>query len=133
MDPQEQSQRAIDAFCDALWLEDGLSPNTLLAYRRDLSLYAQWLREHGRSLLNAKEAELNGYFAARHGQSRPSSVNRRLTVLRRFYQMALRHHQIDEDPTRHIHSAKQSARFPKVLSEEQIVSLLQARVGTGGS
>lgn len=126
MNPQEQSQRAIDAFCDALWLEDGLSPNTLLAYRRDLSLYAQWLGEHGRSLLDAKEAELNGYFAARHGQSRPSSVNRRLTVLRRFYQMAVRHHQIDEDPTRHIHSAKQSARFPKVLSEEQIVSLLQA-------
>lgn len=126
MSPKEQSQRAIDAFCDTLWLEDGLSPNTLEAYRRDLALYAQWLVERDCSLLGAQEAELNAYFAARHAQSRATSANRRLTVLRRFYRLALRNHQIEEDPTRRIRSAKQPARFPQVLSEQQVVSLLHA-------
>ena len=38
-----QEANAVDAFVDALWLEDGLSANTLAAYRRDLTLFAQWL------------------------------------------------------------------------------------------
>ena len=37
------SLNAIDTFVDALWLEDGLSRNTLAAYRRDLTLFAHWL------------------------------------------------------------------------------------------
>ena len=41
------SQHSIDAFIDALWLEDGLSKNTLAAYRRDLTLYGDWLSNQG--------------------------------------------------------------------------------------
>ena len=47
----QRSQGAIDRFIDALWIEDGLSPNTLAAYRRDLTLYAHWLdRDKGKAL-----------------------------------------------------------------------------------
>ena len=122
----DQSLRAVDAFCDALWLEDGLSRNTLAAYRRDLKLYAEWLAQRERSLLSAGEAEINAYLAARHANSRASSANRRLTVLRRFYRLAVRNHEVSEDPTRRVRSAKQPARFPKVLSEGQVEALLQS-------
>lgn len=122
----DQSLRAVDAFCDTLWLEDGLSRNTLAAYRRDLKLYAEWLAQRERSLHSAGEAEINAYLAARHAKSRASSANRRLTVLRRFYRLAVRNHEVSEDPTRRVRSARQPARFPKVLSESQVEALLQS-------
>ena len=86
------SLAAIDAFVDALWLEDGLSRNTLAAYRRDLTLYAQWLAAppHALALDDTAEHHLQGYFAARHAQTRATSANRRLTVLRRYFHWALR-------------------------------------------
>jgi integrase/recombinase XerD len=122
----ETSARAIDAFCDSVWLEDGLSKNTLAAYRRDLTLYAQWLAQSDQTLFSAGETEINGYLAARHGESRASSANRRLSVLRRFYRLAMRNHQVAADPTRRVRSARQPARFPKSLSEAQVEALLAA-------
>src|SRR5271165_3861468 len=100
MKPSEASSRAIDAFCDSLWLEDGLSRNTLAAYRRDLSTFALWLAGRGRALNEASEEDLTAYIAERHGSGRASSANRRLTVLRRFYRLALRNHDVPIDPTR---------------------------------
>jgi integrase/recombinase XerD len=122
----DESLIAVDAFCDAVWLEDGLSRNTLSAYRRDLALYAAWLAPRGHSLFSAAEAEINAYLAARHQSSRASTSNRRLTVLRRFYRLAVRNQQVADDPTRRIRSARQPARFPKVLSEAQVGALLAA-------
>jgi integrase/recombinase XerD len=78
------SQAAIDRFVDAVWLEDGLSANTLAAYRRDLKSLAQWLSETSGTHLDAvQEMHLQAYFAARHAQSKATSANRRLTVLKR--------------------------------------------------
>lgn len=121
------SQPQIDAFCDTLWLEDGLAKNTLEAYRRDLTLFAAWLEaEHGKSLDAAGAPELNGYFAARHADSRATSSNRRLAVLRRYYRMALRQNRITVDPCLRMRSARQPQRFPKTLSEAQVEALLAA-------
>lgn len=54
--PPADVEPEVDAFIDALWLEDGLSPNTLAAYRRDLTLYARWLRaEHCLTLAQTQE------------------------------------------------------------------------------
>ena len=117
----------IDAFCDALWLEDGLSKNTLDAYRRDLKLFAQWL--HGTragNLLAATSADIAAYFAARHEDTKASSANRRLSVLKRFYQHALRERRIAEDPCLRLASAKQPARFVHTVSESQVDALLAA-------
>jgi integrase/recombinase XerD len=121
------SQALIDNFCDTLWLEDGLAKNTLEAYRRDLSLFAAWLEtEAGKPLDAAGADDLNAYFAARHSESRATSANRRLAVLRRYYQMALRQNRIAVDPCLRMRSARQPSRFPKVLSEAQVEALLAA-------
>jgi integrase/recombinase XerD len=121
------SQAAIDEFCDTLWLEDGLAKNTLDAYRRDMTLFAHWLQaEHGKSLYEAQANELNAYFAARHSTTKATSANRRLAVLKRFYQLALRQHRISADPCLKMRSAKQAPRIPKSLSEAQVEALLAA-------
>lgn len=124
---ERPGQAVIDEFCDALWLEDGLSKNTLDAYKRDLLLFADWLHEQqSKSLYEAGEADLNAYFAYRHADSKASSSNRRLAVLRRFYQHALRNHRVAADPCLKLRSAKQPPRFPKTLSEVQVEALLGA-------
>lgn len=126
---QAQSQSSIDAFIDALWLEDGLSKNTLAAYRRDLSLFAGWLgaKEQGARALDATaESDLNRYFSARHAATKATSANRRLTVFKRYFRWALRERLIDADPTLKLQSAKQALRVPKTLSEAQVEALLAA-------
>jgi integrase/recombinase XerD len=122
------SQAAIDAFIDALWLEDGLSRNTLAAYRRDLTLYAGWLLEAAPETAGALDAttegQLQAYFAARHATTRATSANRRLTVLRRYFQWALREQRIAADPTVRLQAARQPLRVPKTLSAAQVEALL---------
>jgi integrase/recombinase XerD len=121
-----QSTDAIDAFCDALWLEHGLARNTLDAYRRDLRLFAAWLAsEHGLSVDVAGEAHVNGYLIER-SDGKATSANRRLSVFRRYYAWAIREHRAAADPTLRIRSAKQPPRFPSTLTERQVEALLAA-------
>ena len=123
-----ESQAAIDAFVDALFLEDGLSRNTLAAYRRDLTLYAQWLAQLPEPLaLDAtQEAQLQAYFAARVEQSKATSANRRLTVLRRYFHWALREKRVACDPTVRLLAARQPPRLPHTLTQAQVEALLNA-------
>ncbi|PVY80252.1 tyrosine recombinase XerD subunit [Cupriavidus alkaliphilus] len=117
----------VSRFCDALWLEDGLSRNTIDAYRRDLTLLARWLQQEQRGeLLGADDGALSAYFSARHTQTRASSANRRLAVFRRFYQWALREHLVQTDPCLLLRPAKQPPRYPKTLTEAQVDALLEA-------
>jgi integrase/recombinase XerD len=121
------SLEVIDRFADALWLEDGLSGNTLAAYRRDLTLLARWLQQaHGQTLQQAQEHQLQAYFAERHADSKATSANRRLTVFRRFFHWALREGLVQVDPTLRMLAAKQALRVPKTLSEAQVDALLAA-------
>jgi integrase/recombinase XerD len=120
------SHFAIDSFIDALWLEEGLSKNTLAAYRRDLTLYTDWLAGQGRALDGTTETDLNGYFAARHASSKATTANRRLTVFKRYFRWALRERLITQDPTLRLQSAKQALRVPKTLTESQVEALLEA-------
>jgi integrase/recombinase XerD len=117
---------SVDAFIDALWLEEGLSRNTLAAYRRDLVLYARWLAGQGRALEATTEVDLNGYFAQRHGETKATSANRRLTVFKRYFRWALRERLVTADPTLKLQSAKQPLRVPKTLTEAQVEALLDA-------
>ena len=123
-----QSQSRIDAFIDALWLEDGLSPNTLAAYRRDLSLFAVWLnaQPQQRPLDAVTEDEIRAYFSARLGVTKASSANRCLTVLKRFFRWALRENLMSADPTLKLQPAQQSQRVPGVMTEAQVDALLAA-------
>ncbi len=124
-----QSQSGIDDFIDALWLEDGLAKNTLAAYRRDLSMYADWLgnkKQGGRQLIETTEPDLNAYFAARHDTTKATSANRRLTVFKRYFRWALRERLMVADPTLKLQSARQAMRSPSMLSELQVEALLAA-------
>ncbi len=121
------SAEAIDRFVDALWIEDGLSANTLAAYRRDLTLYAQWLAAaSGKALDASAESDLLAYASARHAGSRATSANRRLTVFKRYFRWALREHRLSADPTLKLQSARQPLRVPKTLTEAQVEALLAA-------
>jgi integrase/recombinase XerD len=132
------SAAVLDRFLDAIWLEDGLSALTLAAYRRDLTLYAQWWHERrargdhsgqddlNPSFLASTEADLLAYMAVRHAQSKATTVNRRTTVFRRFFRWALREHLITQDPTLKMAGSRQPLRVPKTLSEAQVEALLNA-------
>lgn len=122
----QASLASIDVFCDAIWLEYGLSLNTLDAYRQDLKLFAQWFAQlRGGTLDDVHEDDLHAYAAARK-QGKPTSTNRRLSVFRRYYAWAVRERRMSADPTVRISSAKQSQRFPSTLTEAQIDALLSA-------
>ncbi|MSQ88152.1 MAG: site-specific tyrosine recombinase XerD [Betaproteobacteria bacterium] len=112
----------LDAFGDALWLEDGLSKNTLQSYRRDLEQLASFLQET--SFQQASEEELFAFLAARRG--RASSAARMLSSLKRFYAWCLREQRIKTDPTLKLEPPKRVPRFPKILSEADVEALLAA-------
>ncbi|RYY70006.1 MAG: site-specific tyrosine recombinase XerD [Comamonadaceae bacterium] len=118
----------IDLFIDGLWLEQGLSANTLAAYRRDLALLGQWLAPRGLGTLDAaRESDLHAYMGARLAdKGKATSANRRLTVFKRYYRWALRERRITEDPTLRLLPARQAMRVPKTLSEAQVEALLAA-------
>lgn len=118
------SHAGIDRFVDALWLEAGLSKNTLEAYRRDLSLFAQW---NTVCALNAcEEHHLQAYFAHNHHATKATTANRRLTVFKRYFRWALREGLVSCDPTLKLQAARQALRVPKTLTEAQVVALLHA-------
>jgi integrase/recombinase XerD len=119
---------AIDAFIDALWIEDGLAPLTLAAYRRDLTLLDTWLTASGsgHALDTCTESDLLAYMAARHAGTRATTANRRLTVFRRYFRWALRERRVQADPTLKLLAARQPLRVPKTLSEAQVEALLAA-------
>ncbi|MES2149723.1 MAG: site-specific tyrosine recombinase XerD [Pseudomonadota bacterium] len=119
----------IDGFCDNLWLEQGLAKNSLDAYRRDMRLFARWLelrRPACAGLYAVQPHDLEAYFAERHAETKPSSANRRLSVLKRFYQLALRQKEVASDPCLKLASARQPTRFVHTLSEAQVEALLGA-------
>ncbi len=128
-----QDGRLLDAFCDALWLEDGLARNSIEAYRRDLEQLGLWLARDRRGTLTAvDESALHAFFAERHrrapGRRPPRSASdaRLLSSLRRFYQYCLRERRISEDPTLRLEPPKRTPRFPKSLSEADVEALLAA-------
>ncbi|MBO9648520.1 MAG: site-specific tyrosine recombinase XerD [Variovorax sp.] len=118
----------IDEFIDALWLEDGLSRNTLAAYRRDLELFSKWLAtERAKALDGAQETDLQAYMGVRlSDKGKATSANRRLTVFKRYYRWALREHRIPADPSLRLMPARQMPRAIKTLSEKQVDDLLGA-------
>ena len=121
-----QSIDSISGFIDALWLEDGLSKNTLEAYRSDLEIYATWLAQaHQKNILQSSVVEITDFMAKRR-VDKATSANRRLTVLKRFFRYMIRQNQLTEDPCLNLRPAKQAMRFPTSLSEAQVEALLQA-------
>lgn len=118
----------IERFIDALWMEKGLSENTLSSYRRDLRQYDAWLvQEMSQSVLEAGRAPLQAYLGARMAQGMSArSTARFLSCVRGFYRHLLRDGRISEDPTLDVDSPRLGRPLPKSLSEEEVERLLNA-------
>ncbi|MCP3870249.1 MAG: site-specific tyrosine recombinase XerD [Gammaproteobacteria bacterium] len=124
----EQDKRAIEQFADALWMERGLSRNTLQAYQSDLRKLATWLQiECTRHLLNARREDLLAYLAyqVKIGK-KPRSSARLLSCLRQFYQYGLREGWVINDPSTRINAPKLGRPLPRSMSEASVEAILQA-------
>jgi integrase/recombinase XerD len=116
------SPAELDAFCDALWLEDGLSKNTIASYRADLLQLSAFVK--GKALAAVAEADLFAFLASRKGKA--TSAARMVSTLKRFYQYCLRERRVTADPTLKLDPPKRAPRFPKTLSEDDVEALLAA-------
>jgi integrase/recombinase XerD len=123
-----EDQSTLERFADALWLERGLSRNTLAAYQSDLRKLADWLRSNrGYGLLQAQRADLLSYLAdLTQAGRKPRSSARLLSCLRQFYQFCLREGWLSADPSARIDAPKIGRPLPKSLTETEVESLLEA-------
>lgn len=120
----------LDEFSDALWLEDGLSRNTLDSYRNDLQLFSEWLRKRnqGNSVLtDATHSDLLDFLASRvSAKMKASTTSRELSSLKRFYRFLLRQGKITTDPSLNIDTPKLQRSLPDSLTETEVELLLSA-------
>ena len=120
-----ESEELIDNFIDELWLEKGLSKNTLSAYRQDISSFSKWLKNI--SLLEVTKIELLDYLAYRLKKGYSSrSTARSLSSLRALYNQLSNKYNLKENPTAKIDSPKLGHSLPKVISEEEVEKLINA-------
>jgi len=117
----------IDAFCDQVWLQDGLAQSSLSSYRRDLGQWAAWLERRGSSLLQAQRTEVEAFLGDQfRSKAKATSIARRLSSLRRFYALQLQQGALRADPTLRVKAPKLPRRLPKNLSEAKVEALLAA-------
>jgi integrase/recombinase XerD len=119
----------LDEFCDNLWLEDGLSRNTLDSYRRDLRKFTIWLeKQRDGSILQTTHGDIQGYLAQLVvvQKAKSSSTGRNISSLKRLFRYLLRQGKISTDPTLQIDTPKLPRNLPKSLSEQDVEQLLNA-------
>lgn len=115
----------LEDFAQMLWLEEGLAENTIAAYRSDLMQLADWLQtEHQQQLVTAPIELIQRWLSDPVLAPRASTVNRRLSTLRKFYRWAAREHHVAEGFERPLQAARQTASLPHSLSEQQVEALL---------
>jgi integrase/recombinase XerD len=120
-----ENQNLIDQFIDALWLESGLSRNTLSAYRSDIHNLARFIAPS--SLLAVQQSDVQKFLATLMANGlKASSSARIVSTLRRFYRYQIRENRLAADPCAHVLSPKQGRPLPKTLSENQVEQLLGA-------
>ena len=123
----EEALQVIEQFTDAMWMERGLSRNTLSAYRNDLSGLAVWLLKQGRTLLAARRQDLLAYLSDRvNDGAKPRTTARLLSSMRRFYRYLIREGQLQEDPSVRIDTPRIGRPLPDTLSESEVEALLDA-------
>ncbi|MDN3524454.1 site-specific tyrosine recombinase XerD [Halomonas sabkhae] len=117
----------IDAFLDGLWLERGVSDNTLQAYRHDLQAWQAQLAEYRADLLSPPAEALPDWLEARREAGYKLRSNARLlSSLRRFYHWALGEGRIEHDPLAEIRLPRVTASLPETLEEDEVERLLEA-------
>lgn len=123
----DQDSNIVESFLDNLWMEYGLSENTLSAYRNDLFNLVKWLSKLQVSISDVRRDHLLEYLSFRHGEGiQPRSAARLLSSIRRFYRYQIRQGVLDIDPTDQIEFPKLGRQLPEVLTEEDVEELLTA-------
>jgi len=123
----EDPKQVIDRFLDAIWMERGLSENTLGAYRADLLALNTRLTGKGVDLVSASKSDILDYISWRvEGGAKPRSTARQLSSFRRFFRYLLREGVISDDPTAQIAMPKIGRALPQSLTEEEVDALLGA-------
>ncbi len=122
---QHESAEMVSRFLDMLWMERGLSENTLSAYRSDLLAYARWLNHKGVRLVEAQDADLRDYLGS-FKQPAARTLARRLSSLRRFYIYFVREGLMQHDPSARVESPRIGRPLPKSLTESEVETLLNA-------
>jgi integrase/recombinase XerD len=122
------SDPELDGFCDALWLEDGLSPRSLESYRRDLRQFGEWLGKAGLHLPEAGSGDIQRFLAERTLRQgiAARSLARQLSAMKRYYRWLLRQGRRPDDPTLTIEPPRLPRPLPKSLSETEVEALLAA-------
>jgi integrase/recombinase XerD len=120
-------QQRIDAFCDQVWLQDGLASASIASYRRDLVAWSDWLRRRGTTLDAAQGSDVEAFLADQYrARAKATSVARRLSTLRRYYRLELQRGTLRADPTLRVRAPKLPRRLPKNLTEKEVEALLAA-------
>jgi integrase/recombinase XerD len=122
------SEQQLETFLDAIWMERGLSENTLNAYRADLSGLAKWFyAQYQLDLLQVSRSQILEYLTCRVNQGIKSrSTARLLSSIKRFYQYYVREQLIKTDPSDRIDAPKLGRSLPKYLSEAEVEALLDS-------
>ncbi len=122
-----RSEKCVDQFLDAIWMERGLSQNTLGAYRADLMTLGRGLAEQNKTIDSADKADLLAFIAGRveHG-AKPRSTARQLSSFRRFFRYIMREGMRDTDPTSDIEMPRIGRSLPITLTEDEVEALLSA-------
>jgi len=122
-----RSEQLVDRFLDAIWMERGLSQNTLGAYRADLMTLGRRLSKRNKSIDKANKADLLAFIAQRvEDGAKPRSTARQLSSFRRFFRYIMREGLRDSDPTADIEMPRIGRSLPKTLTEEEVDALLHA-------
>ncbi len=123
----QRSEELVDRFLDAIWMERGLSKNTLGAYRADLMTLGRGLSKNNKSIEMADKSDLLEFIADRvESGAKPRSTARQLSSFRRFFRYIMREGMRNSDPTADIAMPRIGRSLPKSLTEDEVDALLSA-------
>ncbi len=123
----ENDDVIIERFLDAMWMERGLSENTLASYRNDLMKLLNWLKQESRNVINVSVDDLQRYQQWLFDKDyKQTSRARMVSAIRRLFQYLHREKMRDDDPSAMLVTPKLPKRLPKDLSEAQVDALLDA-------
>lgn len=121
----------IDSFIQYISRVQGLSPQTVRAYRSHLEAYARWCEKEHVEGLRVSVAELRGYLGDRqHLGDAPRTLAAHLSAIRSLYRWLNIEEIIDKDPAAALQSPKLPSTLPIVLSTSQLDLLFDAVDGS---
>lgn len=121
---ERSSDILIDRFIHYLRVERGLADNTIQAYSRDLSVFAEFLDDGGLFPQSSSRDDLSAYAVAIGKRLSPRSVSRNISALKQFYRFLAAEGIIPKNPARLLETPRLPRRLPGVLSRTEVEALL---------